>query len=64
MKIIKFLSIFALICAFSFLTVSAYAQKLYDPRKEKNKIIVKMELLDSKKILTLVILLLQNHLMG
>ena len=49
MKIIKFLSIFALICAFSFLTVSAYAQKLYDPRKEKNKIIVKMELLDSKK---------------
>ena len=49
MKHIKFISVLALVCALSFISFSVNAQSLYDPRKEKNKIIVKMELLDKKK---------------
>lgn len=49
MKKLTSIFISALFLSATFLAFSANAQELYDPRKEKNKIVVKMELLDSKK---------------
>ncbi len=38
-----------LVCSFAFTAFAANDKEIYDPRKEKNKIVVKMELLDKKK---------------